>query len=102
MKYLKNYKIFESENNLDLIANQFIDDMSKIYDLRSKGNPWCQIYYATPSIFWGYHCTLGKSRVQTLGVPITLGKIWDYLYGLWTLFSKMPRAYLEALFKVTM
>ena len=34
MKYLKPYKIFESDNNLDSIANQFITDMSKSYDLR--------------------------------------------------------------------
>lgn len=34
MKHLKTYKIFESDNNLDSVANQFIADMSKIYDLR--------------------------------------------------------------------
>ena len=34
MKYLKKYKIFESDNNLNNIANQFITDMSKSYDLR--------------------------------------------------------------------
>lgn len=34
MKYLKSYKIFESQRNLDEIARQFIDDLSKIYDLR--------------------------------------------------------------------
>ena len=34
MKYLKTYKIFESDNNLDSISNQFITDMSKSYDLR--------------------------------------------------------------------
>ncbi len=34
MRYLKSYKIFESDNNLDNLAIQFVTDMSKIYDLR--------------------------------------------------------------------
>ena len=33
MKYIKTYKVFES-NNLDSMANQFIVDISKSYDLR--------------------------------------------------------------------
>ena len=34
MKHLTPYKIFESMFKLDTIANQFITDMSKVYDLR--------------------------------------------------------------------
>ena len=34
MKHLTPYKIFESVFKLDTIANQFITDMSKVYDLR--------------------------------------------------------------------
>ena len=34
MKHLKSYQIFESMFKLDTIANQFITDMSKVYDLR--------------------------------------------------------------------
>jgi len=34
MKHLKSYQIFESMFKLDTIANQFITDMSKVYNLR--------------------------------------------------------------------
>ena len=34
MKHLTTYKIFESMFKLDTIANQFITDMSKVYNLR--------------------------------------------------------------------
>ena len=34
MKHLTPYKIFESMFKLDTIANQFIADMSKVYNLR--------------------------------------------------------------------
>ncbi len=37
MKYLKSYKIFESQN-LDSLANQFIDEYSHQYDLRLGKN----------------------------------------------------------------
>jgi hypothetical protein len=34
MRYLKTYKIFESESNLDTVISDFITYMSDIYDLR--------------------------------------------------------------------
>lgn len=34
MKYLKTYKLFESEIDLDSIATDFLNEKSKLYDLR--------------------------------------------------------------------
>jgi hypothetical protein len=39
MRYIKTYKIFETELDLDSVANEFLNEMSKTYDLR-LGKPF--------------------------------------------------------------
>ena len=88
MRYLKPYKIFESENNLDLIANQFIDDMSKIYDLRfgqpfdkNKANcAWFTIQFFDWAKSKGLDVKVVyfDSDVEAHIAPLLNGKVFDF------------------------
>jgi hypothetical protein len=88
MKYLKSYKLFESDNNLDIIANQFISDMAKIYDLRfgkpfdkNKANcAWftIQFYNWAKSKGIDVKVVYFDSDVEAHIAPLLNGKVFDF------------------------
>jgi len=88
MRYLKTYKIFESESNLDTVISDFITYMSDIYDLRfgqefDKNKANCA-WFTTEFYNWAKQKSLDvkvvyfDSNIEAHIAPMLNGKVIDF------------------------